>query len=131
MNNINKHSKILILFASLFSTFSVVLAAVGAHALHERLLANHQVTTFDKAVDYAMYGGLALLGIAVLNQLLPTMRCFISGYLLLLGTLLFSGSLFLATMMDIPGITTVTPWGGTLLIAGWLSLGIFAVYGKA
>lgn len=127
---INKHSKILILFASIFAASSVTLAAVGAHAMHARLLADNQVVTFDKAVDYAMYGGLALLGIAVLNQLLPTIKCFISGYLLLLGTLLFSGSLFLSTMAGLSRITMLTPIGGTLLIIGWLSLGVLVALTK-
>ncbi|MGY0399876.1 MAG: DUF423 domain-containing protein [Ostreibacterium sp.] len=124
----NQHSKILFLLASLFGTSSIIFATIGAHGVHHTLQINHQLVTFGKAVDYAMYGGLVLIAIAVTQQLLPSLRIFISGYLIALGTLLFSGSLFLVTLAGISAMTSITPWGGTLLIFGWLALGITAIF---
>lgn len=121
------HQRILLLLAALFGAFSVALAAVGAHAFHETLLANQQVDTFAKAVDYAMYGALALLAVVALSQLFSEKLLIIGGYLLALGTVLFSGSLFLYTMAGMKFLTAVTPIGGTLLIVAWLVLGVAAL----
>ncbi|PID65615.1 MAG: hypothetical protein CR975_06565 [Gammaproteobacteria bacterium] len=122
----HKHQRILMFLSALFGAASVSLAAVGAHAFYETLVANGQVEIFAKAVDYAMYGALALLGVVALTKCFRG-RCFIvAGYLLALGTVLFSGSLFLHTLAGIQAVTAVTPVGGTLLIVAWLYLAVSA-----
>ncbi len=125
--SINTHQRIILFFAGLFGALSVALAAAGAHAFYDRLAAHQQLLTFAKAVDYAMYGALALLAVVALSVLLSSKLLLISGYLLALGTLLFSGSLFLSTLAGIENITKVTPIGGTLLIIAWLSVVIIAI----
>lgn len=118
----NKHQRILLFCAALLGANSVALAAFGAHALYAMLLANHHVETFGKAVDYAMYGALALLGIVVLDKVFNHRGLLLIGYVLALGTLLFSGTLFLYTMLGMKALTALTPVGGTLLIIAWLGL---------
>lgn len=123
----NQQSRWLLIIAGLFGAASVALAAIGAHGIHQRLLAQNHVDTYGKAVDYAMYGGITLLAIVVLINILPTLRWYLSGYLIALGTLLFSGSLFIHTLLNVDWITAITPWGGTLLIIGWLSIAVVAL----
>lgn len=122
----NKHSKRLLLFAALFGAVSVALAAVGAHALQADLLAKGITNTFNKAVDYSVYGGMSLLAIAALVQVLPASKLYFCGYGIACGTLLFSGSLWLYTLGGFANAVSLTPIGGTLLIISWLSVGVIA-----
>ena len=45
-----------------------------------------------------------------------------SGYLISLGTMLFSFSIYLSVMFDIPALVNITPIGGMTIMAGWLLL---------
>ncbi|PIE45557.1 MAG: hypothetical protein CSA45_02390 [Gammaproteobacteria bacterium] len=127
---INKHSRIFLIFSGLLGTVSVAMGAAGAHALHQTLLERHVVETYAKAVDYAMYAALSLLAIAVLQQLLPKARLFFSGYFMLSGALLFSGSLFVYIFSGVKALTMLTPVGGMLLIISWFLLVLLAIFDK-
>ena len=108
------------LFAALSGLSAVILAATGAHILPEDGAGAQKL--WATALQMHMFHTVALLGIAALIQpgsprLLPW-----SGILMMLGILLFSGSLYLRAggLFSIPGL--VTPLGGLLLMAGWLVL---------
>ena len=45
-----------------------------------------------------------------------------AGWCFAIGSLLFSGSLFALVLSGVRGLGAVTPFGGTLLIAGWALL---------
>lgn len=124
----NKHHRILLFFAGLLGAASVGLAAAGAHGFHDSLAAHQQLGTFAKAVDYAMYGALALVGVVALSASLVNRWFLLSGYVVLAGTLLFSGSLFLYTLAGLDAVTSVTPVGGMLLIVAWLSIAVIAIF---
>lgn len=126
----NLHSKILLLIAGLYGAIGVAVAAVGAHALHDMLVSMQRLDTFTKAVDYTTTGALALAAIAALQINAINAKFFFSGYLIAAGTLLFSGSLFIYVLADYRPITAATPWGGVLLIIGWLSLAVVACFHK-
>ena len=86
--------KILILLASVNGFIAVSLGAFAAHGLKTRL-STEMLNTFQTGVQYQMVHALALLGVGVLalsfpNAVLPK----ISGYLFMLGIILFSGSLY-------------------------------------
>jgi len=49
-----------------------------------------------------------------------------AGYLLLLGVLLFSGSLYLLVFTRVRWLGAITPLGGVAFLAGWLCLLIAA-----
>lgn len=122
----SKQQRFFILFAAFFGVASLTLATLGAHVFYQQLLNNQHLETFAKAVDYAMYTALALLGITALRQFHTTRWLTITGHLLIAGTLLFSGSLVLYTLLGLSALTQVTPVGGTLLITAWLTLGLSA-----
>lgn len=129
-NMMNIHTKRFLIIAALLGAGSIVIAAIGAHAIYDRLVSAERLETFNKAIDYSTTGALTLAAIAALQQALPQVKFFISGYLITLGTLLFSGSLFIYIVTDYRPVTALTPIGGTLLIIAWLSLGIIAVRQK-
>ncbi len=108
------------LIAALSGLLAVILAAIGSHIIpQDNLFAQKLWAT---ALQMHMFHTIALLGIAALIQpdsprLMPW-----SGILMMLGILLFSGSLYLRAggFVSVPGL--VTPLGGLLLMAGWLVL---------
>lgn len=119
--------KFLILLASINGFLAVSMGAFAAHGLKARLSAD-MLNTFQTGVQYHMYHALALLGVGVLaliypNAVLPR----ISGYLFLLGIILFSGSLYILSVTGIRWLGAITPIGGVALLAAWGCLGWFAL----
>lgn len=114
--------KLFILLASINGFLAVALGAFAAHALRERL-SSELLNTFQTAVQYHMYHALALFGVGLLlmnypNATLPR----ISGYLFLLGIILFSGSLYILSVSGIRWLGAITPLGGVSLLAAWACL---------
>ena len=101
---------------------SVMLGAFGVHGLEDRLSASY-LDTFNTAVRYQILHTLALLGIICLPDHLVKLRTLhwvaIS---FAAGVLLFSGSLYLLVLFDIPSLGVITPIGGAALILGWVLL---------
>jgi uncharacterized membrane protein YgdD (TMEM256/DUF423 family) len=101
---------------------SVTFGAFGAHGLEDRLSASY-LDTFNTAVRYQILHSLALLGIICLPDHLVKLRTLhwvaIS---FTVGVLLFSGSLYLLAIFDIPSLGMITPIGGASLILGWVLL---------
>lgn len=95
----------------------VALGAFGAHALKSHLLASERLGTWETAVLYHLIHALllALLAHRFPSRPLPFWLC-------LAGIVLFSGSLYLLCLTDWSALGAVTPIGGALLIAAWLSL---------
>lgn len=118
--------KAFLIFAGIFAALSIALAATGSHALYERLLADNLLSTFDKATHYAMYHALALLGLFCVMSIAPAKQWRWVGLAWVVGTLLFSGSLFFYTLTGIHGVVVLTPVGGVLLIIGWVLLAALA-----
>lgn len=103
---------------SLFALLGVALGAFGAHALKARLAAD-ALATFEIGVRYQMYHALALLVLAWASARWPGPLMTAGGWLLIAGTLIFSGSLYLLTLSGVRGLGSVTPIGGLALVAGW------------
>jgi len=99
----------------------VALGAFGAHALKARL-ATEQLATFEVGVRYQLIHALALLAVAWACTRWPRKATQASGWLFILGTLLFSGSLYALTLTGVRWLGLVTPIGGVALLLGWLCL---------
>jgi len=99
----------------------VALGAFGAHALKTRLPADLQAI-FEVGVRYQLIHAVALLGIAWLNDRFPQKAVTQSGWLLVAGILIFSGSLYILALTGVRTWGAVTPIGGALFLAGWASL---------
>ena len=103
---------------SILGGSGVALGAFAAHALRARLAAD-RLATFEIGVRYQMYHSLALLALALAVASWPERGLAPAGWLLVAGTLLFSGSLYLLAVTQTRWIGFVTPVGGVLMIAGW------------
>ncbi len=113
--------------AAFLGAIAVALGAFGAHGL-KKIVPAETVVTFQTGVQYQVYHVLALLGIAVIYQQYPNRFIKWAGFSFITGIILFSGSLYLLTILKatetvgLNGIGIVTPFGGLFFIAGWLSL---------
>ena len=101
--------------------FGVISGAFGAHALKYTLSAA-QIDVWQTATDYLFYHALGLIGLGIWTESKPPRRLYqASGLLLMLGVLLFCGSLYLMLLTGIRQLAMITPIGGVLFILGWLS----------
>ncbi len=103
---------------TVFAFFSVLGGAFGAHFLRQRLGVEY-LAIFETAIRYQMYHAFALMMLASRFfayswLLVAAATCFV------LGTLLFSGSLYLLIFSEKKAWGMVTPVGGLFLLAGWL-----------
>ncbi|MEQ3661381.1 MAG: DUF423 domain-containing protein [Flavobacterium sp.] len=122
--------KKIILTAAIMGTVAIVLGAFGAHAL-KKVLADSQLNTFEVGVRYQMYHALFLLLIVNLNFLSLKEKTIIM-YLVVVGVILFSGSIYLLSTSAITKLKAsilgpLTPIGGLFLIVSWLYLFYIAI----
>ena len=110
-------------WAGLLGFAAIALGAYGEHGLHA-VLTDAQRHAWDTAVRYQMLHAVALLAYGLfqfeqslfLQKRLPqwSARC------LLFGVILFSGSIYVAILAEQPHWMQYTPYGGGLLMLGWL-----------
>lgn len=111
------------------AAIAVAFGAFGAHALKEKLSA-HYLAVWETAVQYQMFHALGLIAIGILMSsslmgAIPQLNW--AGYLLLIGTIIFSGSLYLLSLTGIGVLGAITPIGGVAFIAGWIMLIVAAL----
>lgn len=114
----------LLISGSLLAAVGVALGAFGAHALRGRL-DPALLATWQTAVQYHLAHALGILLIALLIPKLG-MHATWSGWLMVAGIFLFSGSLYLLAITGVRWLGAVTPLGGLAFIAGWLLLAFAA-----
>ncbi len=96
--------RLFVLLGALSAAASVALGAYGAHGLP-----GEAATTWGKAVDYQALHAVGLILIGLLAGRWPGRAVRVAGGLLLAGTLLFSGNLYLLVLTGVRGL-------------GWLAL---------
>ncbi|MBI4986132.1 MAG: DUF423 domain-containing protein [Rhodocyclales bacterium] len=120
------HAKLFLALGALSAAASVVLGAAAAH------MANLQVGTtlplFQTALQYHQFHALGLLIVGLVASNHPSSRWFLAaGILMIVGTLLFSGNLYLRSIAGFNDWHAVTPYGGAAYIGSWLLLAIGAL----
>ncbi len=96
---------------AILAGIAVGLGAFGAHALRGTL-SPEDLVTFETGVRYQMYHALALLAVAWALGRWDTVLLEWAGWLFLLGTLVFSGSLYILVLTGQRWLGAVTPLGG-------------------
>jgi uncharacterized membrane protein YgdD (TMEM256/DUF423 family) len=117
--------RIFLIAGAISGFISVLAGAFGAHTLRTHISAE-QLQAFETGARYQMYHALALLAVAWLASRSPTNAALWAGRLFLIGTLLFSGSLYLIALTGVTRFGLVTPFGGVAFLAGWFCLALAA-----
>jgi uncharacterized membrane protein YgdD (TMEM256/DUF423 family) len=100
--------------------------AFGAHALRARISPEH-LAIFETGARYQIYHALALLAVAWAVSRWPGSLPVFAGWLFVLGSILFSGSLYILALTGVRWWGAVTPIGGLAFLGGWLCLVLTAV----
>lgn len=115
-------SKWFILLSAVAAGMAVVMGAFAAHGLKDKL-DSALLNTLKIAVDYQFYHALALMGVALLMLHWPANSQLVAaGILLLLGLVMFCGSLYGLVFLQWRWLGPVTPLGGLCFIAGWVCI---------
>ncbi|MCB0845379.1 MAG: DUF423 domain-containing protein [Bacteroidetes bacterium] len=99
-----------------FGLTAVITGAMGAHAL-EKVLSPDQLASYETAVRFQMFHALLLLIMGNMDQRKENLFSW-SVWAILIGTILFSGSIYVLVLTPIK-VGLITPLGGTILIIGW------------
>lgn len=154
MNAIQNTGRRWVFAGAVFGFVAVLAGAFGAHGLkgsgkeasgflfekygtETKIVAGHTVPAaykylgdFETGARYQMYSAMALILLGLFADRYPSKLTSVAGWCLVGGTILFSGSLYVLVIggsrwLGIPwGL--VTPIGGTLQLAGWLSFAVAA-----
>jgi uncharacterized membrane protein YgdD (TMEM256/DUF423 family) len=102
---------------------SVAAGAFGAHALRSRLTPEY-LGVFETAARYQMYHALALLAVAGAITRGAGSTAQWAGWLFVIATVLFSGSLYGLALTGTRWLGAITPLGGVAFLAGWLCIAL-------
>ena len=118
---------------------AVILGAFAAHGLDgllvpqysgmQKTIAGMEVPAswkylqdFKTAADYQMYHALGLIAVGLMSLNRGRRSLQIAGYSFVIGTVLFSGSLYVLAVTGMRWLGAIAPFGGTAFIVGWFAL---------
>ena len=114
-------TRVFFVLGSVSAALAVGLGAFAAHGLRGRVTPD-MLAVFETGARYHMYHALALLAVAWVSTRGAGGTATAAGWLFVVGTVLFSGSLYLLVVSGQRWLGAVTPLGGAAFIAGWLAL---------
>lgn len=115
--------ELVLIFGGVLGTLSVILGAFGAHAL-KRSFNEDQMASFETGIRYQMFHAVMIIISGIVFPFMETIQS-LAAWSFILGTLLFSFSIYGLVYSDSRGrkikiLGPVTPFGGLLLIIGWI-----------
>ena len=119
--------KLFLILGAINAFLAVALGAFGAHGLEGKITEKY-LKTWNTGVTYQMFHATGLFIVAFLATKLPGSTMLTSaGWLMLIGIILFSGSLYVLSTTGIKILGAVTPFGGLAFLAAWLLIAIVAI----
>ncbi|MCA8994490.1 MAG: DUF423 domain-containing protein [Planctomycetaceae bacterium] len=136
MSQTTSPGKCWMLTGAILCGLSVVTGAFAAHGLGPRMEELYSEVTkevagekipgplkylgdFKTAAEYQMTHGLALLAVGLYSRYRRSTCMRVAGWSFLLGTILFSGSLYVLVLTGLTKLGAITPIGGVLFLVGW------------
>jgi uncharacterized membrane protein YgdD (TMEM256/DUF423 family) len=112
--------KLFLILGGINAALVVMLGAFGAHGLKARLTAE-MLAVYQTGVHYHLFHALGLLAVGlVATQIADSIWLKWSGWLMLVGIILFSGSLYVLSVSGLRWLGMVTPFGGVAFITAWI-----------
>lgn len=127
--------KKLLITACILGFTAVLLGAFGAHGL-KQILSSKDLISFETGVRYQFYHTFFLLFLATSPLISKTIKKRVF-YLVVIGILFFSGSIYLLALDEflfgtpIKSIVFITPLGGFLLLGAWLLTALSLAFKKS
>lgn len=123
----------ILILGALLGFISVAFGAYAEHGLREAVTEEH-FRFLMTAIRYNQVHAvvIAAIGLALLNggklSNVPAFKW--SGVLFVIGTVMFSFSIYLSVSLDIPSLVNITPAGGMTIMAAWLVLMVAGILVK-
>ena len=114
-----------LILGALSALIGVSMGAFGAHGL-KAILAPDMLAVYKTGVTYQMWHALGLILIALLLQQTAGKLLIWAGWFMFAGIILFSGSLYLLTVLNTKWLGMITPFGGVAFLLAWMLVVIFA-----
>jgi uncharacterized membrane protein YgdD (TMEM256/DUF423 family) len=122
---------------AIWGLLAVAIGAFGAHGLKERfrsigeqfggLVNERPEGIFQTATQYHMYCALAIVAVGLLATLGRGGAALeFAGWSFLVGSIVFSGSLYVLAATGMKSLGMITPIGGLIMLAGWIALAVAA-----
>ena len=117
----------ILLVGGVLGFISVVFGAYAEHGLKESISEEH-FRFLMTAIRYNQVHAVVVtaIGLGIASGVLPLQSLLIrwSGILFILGTALFSFSIYLSVVLSIPQLVNITPIGGTIIMLAWMLIAI-------
>ncbi len=109
------------LLGALSGFTGVALGAFAAHGLRGHLT-DEMLNIFEVGVRYQLYHAVTLLAVALALDRWPRGEFTAAGWCFVLGTVVFSGSLYALSLSGIRWLGAIAPIGGLAFLLGWLGI---------
>ena len=117
-------SKLFFILGSINAATAVTMGAFGAHFLKTKI-SEDMLSVFQTAVQYHFYHSLGLLTVGLMTiYFKPEKYLKIAGWMMLIGIILFSGSLYILSITNTRWLGMITPFGGFAFIISWVYIAI-------
>ena len=113
-------AKVFLILGGFNAALVVLLGAFGAHGLKARMTAE-MLAVYQTGVHYHLFHALGLLAVGLaVTQISGSAYLKWSGWLMLVGIIFFSGSLYVLSVSGLRWFGMITPFGGISFIAAWI-----------
>lgn len=121
--------KVFLVLGTLNAFVSIALGAFGAHGLKDKLSVKY-LDIYQTGVQYQMFHALGLLAVGILFATVTQNQTSLmnwAGWLMFIGIVFFSGSLYVLSLTKISVLGAITPIGGVCFLVSWIILTIAIV----
>ena len=117
-----------LIIAAFLGFLGIITGTIGAHVLKGMWEYDVRcLNSFETGVKYHYYHVFAMIASAWACKEFPGKAAIWSGWLFLIGTIIFSGSLYILATYQMPSLGRIAPFGGFALMAGWICLAMSAM----
>ena len=119
--------KTFVLLGAINAFLAVALGAFGAHGLEGKIPVRY-FEIWKTGVQYQMFHALGLFVVGLMLGKFPNINLLTAaGWIMFIGIVLFSGSLYVLSLTQIKPLGAITPFGGVAFLIAWVLIGYAAV----